>query len=126
MMTKNAVFILCLFIQLMFSSSSFAENRLAQILEPLLVKYPPQQTGSYILDKGGEEALLARAWLTDHAVHSIDVQYFIWSFDNIGTLATESLLRAADRGVHVRVLVDDLLVDAPDDFFVGNGSPSCD
>ena len=116
MMTKNAVFILCLFIQLMFSSSSFAENRLAQILEPLLVKYP-QQTGSYILDKG-EEALLARAWLTDHAVHSIDVQYFIWSFDNIGTLATESLLRAADRGVHVRVLVDDLLVNAPDDFLL--------
>lgn len=116
MITKNAVFLLCLFIQLMLPVSSFAESRLTQILEPLLVTYP-QQTGSYILDRG-EEALLARAWLTDHAVQSIDVQYFIWSFDNIGTLATESLLRAADRGVHVRVLVDDLLVDAPDDFLL--------
>ncbi|HTE43241.1 MAG TPA: phospholipase D family protein, partial [Steroidobacteraceae bacterium] len=37
-----------------------------------------------------------------------------WSTDNIGTLAAEALLRAADRGVKVRVIVDDLLVDAPD------------
>lgn len=62
----------------------------------------------------GEEALLARAWLADHAVKSIDVQYFIWSTDNIGIIAAEALLRAADRGVQVRVIVDALLLDAPD------------
>ncbi len=73
----------------------------------------PRQTGSYLLDTG-EEALLARAWLADHAERSIEVQYFIWSSDNIGILATEALLRAADRGVRVRVIVDDLLIDAPD------------
>jgi len=71
------------------------------------------QTGAYILDSG-EEALLARAWLADHAEQSLDVQYFIWSTDNIGILAAEALLRAAERGVRVRVIVDDLLVDAPD------------
>ena len=71
-------------------------------------------TGSYVLDRG-EEALLARAWLVEHARRTIEVQYFIWSTDNIGTLATEALLRAADRGVRVRVIVDDLLIDAPDD-----------
>ena len=69
------------------------------------------KTGAFILEKG-EEALMARAWLTDKAQDSIDVQYFIWSTDNIGTLASEALLRAAERGVKVRVLVDDLLVDA--------------
>jgi putative cardiolipin synthase len=42
------------------------------------------------------------------------VQYFIWSTDNIGILASEALLRAAQRGVTVRVIVDDLLIDAPD------------
>jgi putative cardiolipin synthase len=73
----------------------------------------PGQTGAYILDTG-ESALRARAWLADHARHSIEVQYFIWSSDNVGILATEALLRAADRGVQVRVLVDDLLIDAPD------------
>lgn len=70
-------------------------------------------TGAYILERG-EEALIGRAWLTQHAQRSIDVQYFIWSSDNVGTLAAEQLLRAADRGVIVRVLVDDLLVDAED------------
>lgn len=71
------------------------------------------KSGSYVLDTG-EEALLARAWLAEHARKSIEVQYFIWSTDNIGILAAEALLRAADRGVHVRVIVDDLMIDAPD------------
>jgi len=73
----------------------------------------PQQTGIHILDTG-EQALRARAWLADHAQRSIEVQYFIWSTDNIGILATEALLRAAERGVKVRVIVVDLLIDAPD------------
>ncbi len=88
--------------------------------EPLSFSYIDEQierhdglTGVLILDKG-EEALLARAWLADHAQQSIEVQYFIWSTDNIGILATEALLRAAKRGVKVRVIVDDLLIDAPD------------
>lgn len=72
-----------------------------------------EQSGAYILDTGSD-ALQARAWLADHAQHTIEVQYFIWSTDNIGILAAEALLRAADRGVKVRVIVDDLLVDAPD------------
>lgn len=71
------------------------------------------QSGVYVLDTG-MEALLARAWLADHARQTIEVQYFIWSTDNIGILASEALLRAADRGVQVRVIVDDLLIDAPD------------
>jgi putative cardiolipin synthase len=70
-----------------------------------------EKTGVYILEKG-EESLIGRAWLTQNAAHTIDVQYFIWSTDNVGTLAAEQLLRAAERGIRVRVLVDDLLVDA--------------
>ena len=72
----------------------------------------PGQSGAYVLEKG-EEALLARAWLTDHAQKSIDIQYFIWSTDNVGILAAEALLRAAERGVRVRILVDDLLIKIP-------------
>jgi cardiolipin synthase C len=72
------------------------------------------QTGTLVLERG-EQALLVRAWMADNARRTIDVQYFIWSTDNIGILAAESLLRAAERGVHVRVLVDDLLIDAPDE-----------
>ena len=61
---------------------------------------------------------MARAWLTDRAQETIEVQYFIWSTDNIGILASEALLRAAERGVKVRVIVDDLLIDAPDDSLI--------
>ena len=68
-------------------------------------------TGAYILEQG-EEALIGRAWLTQHAERSIDVQYFIWSTDNVGILAAEQLLTAANRGVSVRVLVDDMTIDA--------------
>jgi putative cardiolipin synthase len=71
------------------------------------------QTGIYVLDTGAE-ALSTRAWLADHAEQSIEVQYFIWSTDNIGILAAEALMRAAKRGVEVRVIVDDLLIDADD------------
>jgi len=71
------------------------------------------KSGAYILEKG-EESLIGRAWLAQHATESIDVQYFIWSTDNIGILAAQQLLSAADRGVRVRVLVDDFLIDAED------------
>lgn len=71
------------------------------------------RSGVYVLDSASE-ALLARAWLADNARKSIEVQYFIWSTDNIGILAAEALLRAAERGVRVRVIVDDLMIDAPD------------
>jgi len=96
----------------------FAETAQGQIpslqayISPLLAAHPGL-SGGCVLDKG-EEALLARGWLADHAEHTIDVQYFIWSSDNIGILAAEALLRAAKRGVRVRVIVDDLLIDAPD------------
>ena len=81
------------------------------------VQLNKDKSGIFILDKG-EDALLARAWLADHAQQTIEVQYFIWSTDNIGILASEALLRAANRGVKVRVIVDDLLIDAPDDSLI--------
>ncbi len=82
-----------------------------------LFKENPGKSGAFVLEKG-EDALLTRGWLTDHSVRSIDVQYFIWSTDNIGILAAESLLRAAERGTRVRVIVDDFLIDAPDESMV--------
>ncbi len=78
-----------------------------------LVDQHESKTGIYVLEKG-EEALLARAWLAEHALLTIEVQYFIWSNDNVGILAAEVLLAAAERGVKVRVIVDDILIDAPD------------
>jgi putative cardiolipin synthase len=68
-------------------------------------------TGVYVLEQG-TEAMLSRAWLSEHAQETIDVQYFIFSADNVGLIATDYLVKAAERGVKVRVLVDDIMVDA--------------
>jgi phosphatidylserine/phosphatidylglycerophosphate/cardiolipin synthase-like enzyme len=69
------------------------------------------QTGALVLDASAP-ALLTRAHLSEAAERSIDVQYFIFTADNVGKLATDFLLRAAERGVHVRLLIDDILADA--------------
>jgi phosphatidylserine/phosphatidylglycerophosphate/cardiolipin synthase-like enzyme len=69
------------------------------------------KTGVYVLEQG-TEAMLSRAWLSEHAQKTIDVQYFIFSADNVGLIATDYLVKAAERGVKVRVLVDDIMVDA--------------
>jgi cardiolipin synthase C len=93
-------------------SSSAQEASPRAFVESQIAAHPGK-TGVYVLDTG-VEALLARAWMVEQARQSIEVQYFIWSTDNIGILAAEALLRAAERGVKVRVIVDDLLIDAPD------------
>jgi putative cardiolipin synthase len=77
-----------------------------------LTKAHPGKTGLFVLDRG-EDSLLARLWMIERASRTIDAQYFIWTADNVGILASEALLRAAERGVRVRVIVDDLMVDAP-------------
>ncbi len=69
------------------------------------------KTGVYVLEEGGE-AMMSRAWLSANAEKSIDIQYFIFSTDNVGLIACDYLVRAADRGVKVRLLIDDILVDA--------------
>jgi putative cardiolipin synthase len=73
------------------------------------------QSGFHVLDLG-EEALLWRGVLIDRAERTIDAQYYIWGEDNVGTIAAERLLRAAERGVRVRVLVDDLPISTDPSF----------
>ncbi|MCW5699837.1 MAG: phospholipase D family protein [Rhodospirillales bacterium] len=70
-----------------------------------------ESSGFLLLDKG-KESLLWRGALAARAQRSIDVQYFIWYQDKVGVLAAARLLQAADRGVRVRVLVDDAAIDA--------------
>jgi cardiolipin synthase C len=66
----------------------------------------PGESGIALLQHG-PAALLARAVLADLATRSIDVQYYIYEDDLTGLLLTQKLLDAADRGVRVRVLLDD-------------------
>ncbi|MFM7023739.1 MAG: phospholipase D family protein [Flavobacteriales bacterium] len=98
---------------------------LSEQLEPVkdLMK---EKTGVYFLEEG-DAAMISRAWLCEHAEKTIDVQYFIFSADNVGLIATDFLLRAADRGIKVRILVDDIMVEAEaDELLALNAHPNLD
>jgi len=68
--------------------------------------YP--QTGFYPL-YDNLDAFMARVFLIENAKKSLDLQYFIYAEDEISYGLTQLLVEAADRGVKVRILIDDLL-----------------
>ena len=52
-------------------------------------------------------SIASRLHLINKAQHNIDLQYYIWENDSIGHLMLAELLKAADRGVKIRLLIDD-------------------
>jgi len=59
----------------------------------------------------GTDAFVARMAILRLAEKSVDVQYYIWHADLIGNLLFNEMLSAADRGVRVRILLDDISID---------------
>ena len=62
------------------------------------------------------DAFVARALLAEASERSLDVQYYIWRDDITSKLLLYSLYRAAERGVRVRLLLDDNGIAGLDDF----------
>jgi len=70
----------------------------------------PGLSGFHMLPSG-LDAFAARAVLAYGAERSIDAQYYLLHSDLVGRLFVDTLLRAADRGVRVRLLLDDMTLD---------------
>jgi len=70
----------------------------------------PGLSGFFLLPRG-VDAFTARAALAYRAERGIDAQYYLLHDDLVGKLFLDSLLQAADRGVRVRLLVDDMALD---------------
>jgi cardiolipin synthase C len=68
---------------------------------------PPGESGFHLLP-GGHAALAARLALAQRASRTLDVQYYLFHNDTTGKLVAAALLAAAERGVRVRVLIDDI------------------
>ena len=68
----------------------------------------------FLLLESGIDAFTARAILAEEAERSIDVQYYLYHPDMVGNLFTSILLKAAERGVRVRILLDDMDFDGRD------------
>ncbi|MBT8126754.1 MAG: hypothetical protein HKP12_15735 [Gammaproteobacteria bacterium] len=77
----------------------------------------PVLSGVYML-RNGLDAFVARAGLARLAERSIDVQYYMFHQDTVGRLLINELLDAADRGVRIRLLVDDMYGEEADDIWL--------
>jgi putative cardiolipin synthase len=87
------------------SPGAASECRLEKAIRPMAAAHPGK-SGIFAL-RDGRDAFAARCLLADAAERTLDVQYYIWQDDMSGRLLLQSLRRAAARGVHVRLLLDD-------------------
>ena len=73
----------------------------------------PDESGFTIIPNS-VPAYTSRIMLTELAEKSLDLQYYIWEADATGRIFADRLIRAADRGVRVRLLVDDMNLSGSD------------
>ena len=79
----------------------------ARYVNSELIQHGEDKSGFRLLTMSSN-ALMSRIALADHAQRSIDLQYYIFANDATGRLLAQRLLAAADRGVRVRMLLDDI------------------
>jgi putative cardiolipin synthase len=82
------------------------ETRLGRAVAPG-VAANPGKAGVYALPEP-HDAFATRVLLAATAEKSLDLQYFDWHADQVGYLLFEAVWQAAERGVRVRLLIDDL------------------
>jgi phosphatidylserine/phosphatidylglycerophosphate/cardiolipin synthase-like enzyme len=88
------------------------QTTLGAVVLPLMGQHPGTSGVAGLQD--GAAAFAARLLLIDAAEQSLDVRYYIWQKDITGLLLLDAVQRAAERGVRVRLLLDD------------NGTPDLD
>jgi phosphatidylserine/phosphatidylglycerophosphate/cardiolipin synthase-like enzyme len=90
----------------------FASTRLGQFFGPAADEHPG--LSGFSLLSHGREAFIVRLALADLAERSLDMQYYVWDGDTTGRIVVDHVMKAADRGVRVRLLVDDPYYKASD------------
>ena len=89
------------------------DSRLAVITRDLIAQEDAAPSGFFKLFRN-DDAMHWRLLLTDLADETLDMQYFIWKADASGDLLLDRVIRAADRGVRVRILIDDIYIIGAD------------
>ncbi|HTI56649.1 MAG TPA: phospholipase D family protein [Verrucomicrobiae bacterium] len=67
----------------------------------------PDASGFRLLERN-QDGLRWRLALVDSARSTLDLQYYVWAGDTSGLLLMRHVVAAADRGVKVRLILDDL------------------
>lgn len=87
-----------------------APTRLKSLAYPASAASP--DTSGFVLLDSGLDALASRLQLAAQAEKTLDLQYYIFHGDKTGALMANALVSAAERGVRVRVLLDDIYTHA--------------
>jgi putative cardiolipin synthase len=95
-------------------------TELDRMIGPVLEQHPGQ-TGLILLSSN-LDAFTARAHTARSAGRSLDLQYYYWKDDLTGELLSKEVLAAADRGVRVRILIDDINTRGDDSTYIALGS----
>ena len=80
----------------------------APAVSPLVTLATSEPNSGIRLLADPSEALQSRLQLAALATTTLDIQYYLWQSDNSGLALTHEVLQAADRGVRVRILLDDI------------------
>ena len=92
--------------------TDYLNTSVGQLFEEAAVKHPGE-SGFSIITRG-RRGFNARIAMTELAEKTLDLQYYVWEADETGWLLAEHVLKAADRGVRVRILVDDITLAGRD------------
>jgi putative cardiolipin synthase len=95
-------------------------TRLGKVAVSIASKHAGE-SGFLLLDRG-KDALSWRTILADAAERTIDAQYFLWKDDDAGKIMIQRLLVAAQRGVRVRVLIDDSMTESDPEYLAVFGA----
>jgi putative cardiolipin synthase len=85
-----------------------SDTSLGKQIPPVVAQHPAGESGFYTLNDG-IDALALRLLMAERAEKTLDAQYYLLTADVVGYAFIGALLRAADRGVRVRLLLDDIL-----------------
>ena len=105
---------LSLFLSACASAPQVADNSVSQFNDraqtesPLVALATSQPHSGIRLLADPSEALQSRLHLAALATITLDIQYYLWQGDDSGLALTHEVLQAADRGVRVRILLDDI------------------
>ena len=89
------------------------DSRLAVVARNLIEDGEDGHSGFFKLFRN-DDAMRWRLLLADMAEETLDMQYFIWKGDASGDLILDHVIKAADRGVRVRILIDDIYIIGED------------
>ena len=100
-----------------YAQPAATSGMLADIAKAISAEHGEDRSGFHLLD-GSLEGLQWRLALIDSATTSLDIQTYLWYPDHSGRLVLERSVHAANRGVKVRMIVDDLLLQGLDQMVV--------